>query len=88
MEHPVYDWLFQMSENEVIEPSALVSTVNNQRLQVLTRSTPTECAHLGMFFQSPTAVSLGGLYPYVDKHESESWATCKPKTNLNFLNRK
>ncbi|XP_054260544.1 regulator of G-protein signaling loco isoform X2 [Macrosteles quadrilineatus] len=36
-----------MSENEVVEPMALVDSVNTQRLQVLTRSTPTECAHLG-----------------------------------------
>lgn len=31
----------QMSENEVLEPSTLVSTVDKQRIQVLTRSTPT-----------------------------------------------
>jgi len=36
-----------MSENEVVEPTALVDSVDTQRLQVLTRSTPTECAHLG-----------------------------------------
>uniref|UniRef100_A0A1B6DR03 Regulator of G-protein signaling loco n=1 Tax=Clastoptera arizonana TaxID=38151 RepID=A0A1B6DR03_9HEMI len=36
-----------MSENEVLEPSLPVSAVDNQRLQVLTRSTPTECIHLG-----------------------------------------
>ncbi|XP_039283036.1 regulator of G-protein signaling loco [Nilaparvata lugens] len=34
-----------MSENEVVEPSVSVVTVDNQRLQVLTRSTPTECWH-------------------------------------------
>lgn len=32
---------FQMSENEVLEPSTLVSFVDKQRIQVLTRSTPT-----------------------------------------------
>ncbi|RZF36390.1 hypothetical protein LSTR_LSTR002986 [Laodelphax striatellus] len=31
-----------MSENEVVEPSVSVVAVDNQRLQVLTRSTPTE----------------------------------------------
>ncbi|XP_046658243.1 regulator of G-protein signaling loco isoform X2 [Homalodisca vitripennis] len=36
-----------MSENEVVEPTAPVTAVDNQRLQVLTRSTPTECSHLG-----------------------------------------
>ncbi len=30
-----------MSENEVLEPSALVAMVDKQRVQVLTRSTPT-----------------------------------------------
>ncbi|KAL1130053.1 hypothetical protein AAG570_012996, partial [Ranatra chinensis] len=31
-----------MSENEVVEPSTPVTNVDNQRIQVLTRSTPTE----------------------------------------------
>ncbi|XP_075222351.1 regulator of G protein signaling family member locomotion defects isoform X2 [Lycorma delicatula] len=36
-----------MSENEVVEPSVSVVAVDNQRIQVLTRSTPTECiAHM------------------------------------------
>ncbi|XP_014249405.1 regulator of G-protein signaling loco isoform X2 [Cimex lectularius] len=32
-----------MSENEVLEPSLSVTHVDSQRIQVLTRSTPTEC---------------------------------------------
>ncbi|XP_073986299.1 regulator of G protein signaling family member locomotion defects isoform X2 [Rhodnius prolixus] len=32
-----------MSENEVVEPSVSVTQVHNQRIQVLTRSTPTNC---------------------------------------------
>ncbi|KAK9498079.1 hypothetical protein O3M35_003961 [Rhynocoris fuscipes] len=32
-----------MSENEVVEPSLPVTEVDNQRIQVLTRSTPTNC---------------------------------------------
>lgn len=31
----------QIEENEVLEPSSLISTVDKQRIQVLTRSTPT-----------------------------------------------
>ena len=31
-----------MSENEVLEPNMSVTLVDNQRIQVLTRSTPTE----------------------------------------------
>lgn len=37
-----YLFVLQMSENEVLEPNMSVTLVDNQRIQVLTRSTPTE----------------------------------------------